>query len=106
MKDDTIEAEFTADLRDFLERRGYSHIIFLGIEPKERNDADEPETGRENYWLEPVKEDDERLKTEKPGRKVQVIHDAEIIEMVNGADEIQFMIKVPLIDYNDYLAKR
>lgn len=106
MKDETIESEFTSDLRDFLERRGYSHIVSLGIEPKEQNDANEPETGRENYWLLPIKPDDEILKTEKPKHIVQEINDSEILEMVRGADEIQFMIRVPLVDYNDYLAKR
>lgn len=105
MKDDTIEAEFTADLREFLDRRGYSHIISLGIEPKEINDANEPETGKENYWLEPIKKDDERL-TSGPDHIIQEINDAEIVEMVSGPSEIQFMIKVPLVDYNDYLAKR
>lgn len=105
MKDDTIAAELTADLRDFLEKRGYSHIIALGIEPKEVNDASEPETEKENYWLEPIKADDERLKTRGTG-VIQMINDDAIEEMVNGVNNIQYMIKVPLIDYNDYLAKR
>ena len=106
MKDDTIEAELTADLRNFLERRGYSHIISLGIEPKEINDANEPETERENYWLEPIKVDDERLKSDKLNIPIQKISDAMVVGMVNGSDDIQYMIKVPLVDYNDYLAKR
>ena len=106
MKDQEIEVEFTSDLRDFLERRGYSHIISIGIEPKELNDANEPETGRENYWLEPVKSDDERLKGETPNHITQAITDAEILDMVISDAEIQFMVKIPVVDYNDYLRKR
>jgi hypothetical protein len=106
MKDDTIEAELTADLRDFLERRGYSHINSLGIEPKEMNDANEPETERENYWLEPVKPGDERMKAGNLDNTIMEIAGSDVVEMVNGADDIQYMIRVPLIDYNDYLAKR
>ena len=37
---------------------------------------------------------------------IQEITDTEILEMVAGVDDIQFMVKVPLVDYNDYLAKR
>ena len=106
MKDDTIEAELTADLRDFLERRGYSHIISLGIEPKEMNDANQPETEGKNYWLEPIKPEDERLKGGELDNTILKITDSDIVEMVNGADDIQYMIRVPLVDYNDYLAKR
>jgi hypothetical protein len=106
MKDDTIKAELTADLRDFLERRGYSHIISLGIEPKEINDANEPETGKENYWLQPLKAGDEGLKAGEPGNNIHQINDAAVSEMVSGTDDVQYMIKVPLVDYNDYLAKR
>lgn len=105
MKDATIDAELTSDLRDFLQRRGYSHIILLGIDPNEINDASEPETGGENYWLELIKPDDERLKGDND-HIIQGINDGEILKMVAGVDEIQFMIKVPLVDYNDYLAKR
>lgn len=106
MKDDTIEAELTADLKSFLERRGYSHIVSLGIEPKELNDANEPETAKENYWLEPIKKDDERLKGGELDNIIQEITDDNITEMVAGAEDIQYMIKVPLVDYNDYLARR
>lgn len=106
MKDDTIAAELTADLRAFLEKRGYSHILSLGIEPKEINDANEPETTKENYWLEPLKADDERLNAAEPVNTIHTISDAAVAEMVNGADETQYMIRVPLVDYNDYLAKR
>ncbi len=106
MKDDTIEVELTADLRNFLERRGYSHLISLGIEPKEQNDANEPETGKENYWLLPIKKDDERLKEAAPNTIIQEINDSKILEIVSSEKEIQYMVKVPLVDYNDYLAKR
>jgi hypothetical protein len=106
MKDGTVDAELTADLRNFLERRGYSHIVSLGIEPKEQNDANEPETGKENYWLLPIKEGDERMKAENPRNLITAINDTEISEMAGNKNEIQFMIKVPIVDYNDYLAKR
>ncbi len=105
MKDATIDAELTSDLRDFLQRRCYSHVILLGIDPNEINDASEPETGGENYWLELIKPDDERLKGDNDNI-IQKINNSEISEMVAGVDEIQFMVKVPLVDYNDYLAKR
>jgi len=45
-----------------LEKPGYTQIISLGIKPKEMNDANEPETGKENYWPEPIKPGDERMK--------------------------------------------
>lgn len=106
MKDDTIAAELTADLKKFLERRGYSHIISLGIEPKEINDANEPETAKENFWLEPIKPGDERLKGGELDTVIQEISDPTVVEMVSGASNIQYMIRVPLVDYNDYLAKR
>lgn len=106
MKDETIAAEFTADLRDFLERRGYTQIVSLGIEPKEVNDASEPETGKENYWLEPVKPDDERVSGQEDNTVLHSIGAAEVMSMVDGEDDIQYMVKVPLVDYNDYLAKR
>jgi hypothetical protein len=106
MKDDTLEAELTADLRTFLEKRGYTHIISLGIEPKEINDANEPETEKENYWLEPIKPEDERLKGGELDKVIQEINDATVLEMVSGATDIQYLIRVPLVDYNDYLAKR
>lgn len=106
MKDETIAAEFTADLRDFLERRGYTEIVSLGIEPKEVNDASEPETGKENYWLEPVKPDDPRVSRQEDNTVVHAISAAEIMNMVGGEYDVQYMVKVPLIDYNDYLAKR
>src|SRR5881394_3268072 len=102
MKDETVAAEFTADLRNFLEQRGYSHIHSLGIEPKEVNDANEPETGKENYWLEPIKEDIERTKRDTE-KIIQKINDAGVLEMAEGENVIQFMIKVPQADYEDYL---
>lgn len=105
MKDATIDAEFTSDLRDFLQRRGYSHIILLGINPQEVNDASEPETGGENYWLEPIKLDDVRYQHGND-HIIQDMNNTEISEMVAGEDDINFMVKVPLVDYNDYLAKR
>ena len=105
MKDATIDAEFTSDLKDFLQRRGYSHIISLDIDPQEVNDASEPETGGENYWLELIKPDDERLQHNND-HIIQDMNDTEISEMVAGEDDINFMVKVPLVDYNDYLAKR
>jgi len=105
MKDETIATEFTADLSVFLERRGYTHVLTLGIDPREVNDATEPETEKENYWLEPVKSDDKRLEelTEKGSLQ---IGDPEVTAMVAGEENIQYMVKVPLVDYNDYLAKR
>lgn len=106
MKDETIAAELTADLRDFLEKRGYSHIRSLGIEPKEVNDASEPETGKENYWLSPLKPGDEQVTVTGEDAIVHAINDAVIMAMVAGKDEIEYMVKVPLVDYNDYLAKR
>ena len=66
----------------------YSHIISLGIEPKEINDANELETARENYWLEPVKQGDERLKAGELDTVIPEINDAAVVEMVNGADDI------------------
>lgn len=106
MKDDMIEAELTADLRNFLERRGYSHIISLGIKPTEINDASEPETEKENYWLEPIKPGDERTQGEPMDDLIQEINDEAVEGMVSGTNNIQYMIKVPLVDYNDYLARR
>lgn len=105
MRDETITAEFTADLRDFLQRRGYTYILSLGIDPKEVNDASEPETEKENYWLAPVKNDDKRLEAH-PGKSTLQIDDPQIITMAAGEENIQYMVKVPLVDYNDYLAKR
>ena len=105
MKDATIDAEFTSDLRDFLQRRGYSHIISLGIDPQEVNDASEPETGCENYWVEPIKLDDVRYQDDND-YIIQEINDTEISKMIAGEDDINYMVKVPLVDYNDYLAKR
>lgn len=106
MKDETIAAEFTADLRDFLEKRGYTQIVSLGIEPKEVNDASEPETGKENYWLEPVKPDHPAPGEQENKPMLHAINDAVIINMVHGEHDVQYMVKVPLVDYNDYLAKR
>ncbi len=106
MQDETVGVEFTTPLREFLQRRGYSHIISLGIEPVEINDASEPETGKENYWLEPVKPEDDRLQHDTFEYKIEGINEAAIVTMTEGKDDIQYMIKVPLIDYNDYLAKR
>jgi hypothetical protein len=105
MKDLTIDAEFTADLRDFLQKRGFSHIFLSGIDPKEINDASEPETAGENYWLLPVKPGDERL-VKVNELNMPAITDGKIAAMVAGRDNVQYMIKVPLADYNDYLAKR
>lgn len=105
MKDETIAVEFTADVRDFLEKRGYTYIHSLGIQPEEVNDAEEPETEKENYWLEPLKPGDERLKGE-PEPAIDKINSSSVLDMAAGQDMIQFMIKVPLIDHNDYLAKR
>jgi hypothetical protein len=105
MKDDTIDAELTSDLRDFLQRRGFSHIVSLGIDPKEINDASEPETTGENYWLEPIKSGDERLQHINE-HSILEITDTEIEDMVAGRDDIQYMMKVPMVDYNDYLSKR
>jgi hypothetical protein len=105
MKDVTIDAEFTTALRDFLERRGYTHIMSLGIDPKEINDASEPETPGENYWLEPIKSGDVSSGSMNDD-KLLSINDTEIFRMVAGQDGIQYMMKVPLVDYNDYLAKR
>jgi hypothetical protein len=105
MRDETITTEFTADLRDFLQRRGYTHILSLGIDPKEVDDASEPETEKENYWLKPVKNDDTRLEN-PPGKSRLQINDPEVKAMVAGEENVQFMVKVPLVDYNDYLAKR
>ena len=34
------------------------------------------------------------------------MNDTEVAEMVAGEDDINYMVKVPLVDYNDYLAKR
>jgi len=106
MKDDVIASEFTAPLRDFLERRGYSHVISLGVEPKELNDANEPETGKENYWLIPVKPGDARLDDGISNTIIHKINDTKILEMVSIEGNIQYMIKVELVDYNDYLSKR
>jgi len=106
MKDEIVDAELTPDLQAFLERRGYTHIFSLGIEPREINDAHEPETGKANFWLCPVKADDERFEAENPEHLVQGIDDPEIVKMAAGKEDIQFMVKVPLVDYNDYLAKR
>ena len=105
MKDVTIDTEFTSALRDFLQRRGFSHIFLLGIDPKEINDASEPETPGENYWLEPVKAGDERLQAVNEHNMLEIT-DGEIAAIVAGRDDIQYMIKVPLTDYNDYLSKR
>ncbi|MDN3656156.1 hypothetical protein QWZ08_10995 [Ferruginibacter paludis] len=105
MRDVTIDAELTSDLRDFLQRRGFSHIITLGIDPKEINDASEPETAGENYWLEPIKKGDERLQHMNE-HNILEITDTEIEGMVAGRDDIQYMMKVPMVDYNDYLSKR
>lgn len=106
MKDNYIDAELTAALHAFLQKRGYTHIIALGIEPKEMNDAAEPETPKENYWLEPLKAQDQRLNQQEPDHRLMAITAPDMIEMLNGADDIQYMIRVPLVDYNDYLAKR
>ena len=106
MKDDMIDTEFTLPVKEFLNESGYSHIIALGIEPREMNDAQEPETDKENYWLEPIKPDDPRLGYKEADHIVYEIDDPEVAEMSAGKDEIQYMIKVPAEDYNDYLKKR
>lgn len=106
MKDETIDAEFTIALRDFLQRRGYIFIHSLGLKPNEVNDAAEPETGKENYWLQPLKSGNELLNNDTPEDTVHPIAGQKVSDMANATGEIQFMIRVPLIDYNDYLAKR
>lgn len=105
MKDETIATEFTSDLRAFLERRGYTHLLSLGIDPKEVNDASEPETDKENYWLRPIKKEEEESNN-TTGLNSSPIQSAEVLAMVAGEDNVQYMVKVPLVDYNDYLAKR
>ena len=106
MKDNIIDAEFTAPVKAFLTGKGYSHIIALGIEPREMNDAQEPETTKENYWLEAIKPDDPRLGYQDAEQVMYEINDQEIEEMATGKDEIQYIIKVQADEYNDYLKNR
>ncbi len=106
MKDNAIDVEFRPSVRDFLEKQGYTHILSLGIQPNEMNDAAEPETGKENYWLEPIKEDDPRLKYEEVEQTIQAINDTEVFDMATGQDEIRFMIRIPVVDYDIYLKDR
>jgi hypothetical protein len=106
MKDNIIDTEFTLPVKDFLTGKGYSHIIALGIEPGELNDAQEPETTKENYWLEAIQPDDARLGYQEAEHIMYEMNDAEVGAMAAGKDEIQYMIKVPADEYNDYLKYR
>lgn len=106
MKDNIIDTEFTLPVKEFLIGKGYSHIIALGIEPREMNDAQEPETNMENYWLEPIQPEDPRIGYQDAEQRMYEINDPEIDEMAAGKDEIQYMIKVVADEYNDYLKNR
>jgi len=106
MKDRCIDVQFTKQLHEFLIQRGFTHILSLGIRPTEVAEAGEPETGKENYWLEPIREDDPRLAYQETEQLIQTIKENDVYDMATGQDEIRFMITVPIADYEEYLKDR
>lgn len=106
MKDKCIDVPFTKPVHKFLMSRGFTHLLSLGINPKESDDAGESETGKENYWLEPLKADDPRLSYQETEQLIQGIKESDVYDMSDGQDEIGFMITVPVEDYELYLKDR
>lgn len=103
MKDKSIDVQFTKPLHDYLIKRGYTHFLSLGINPKELVEAGEPETGKEKYWLEPLRADDPRLSYQETEQLIQEIKASDVYEMAEGQDEINFIISVPVQEYEIYL---
>lgn len=106
MKDNCIDVQFTKPLHEFLISRGFTHLLSLGTNPKELDDAGEPETGKENYWLEPLREDDPRLKYQETEQLIQPIKESDVYDMADGQDGARFMITVPIEHYELYLRDR
>ena len=103
MTDDYVAVELTGPLHKFLTDRGYTHIISLGIDDA----SDEaPESGKHCCWLEPLMPGDDRINDNDDDYIVEEINSSGVLDMVAGENAIQFMIKVPQLDMEDYLKKR
>lgn len=104
MNDENMDAVFNRPLRDFLESRGYSHIISVGVDITDQLDTAQKET--DIFWLEPIKPDDPRLNYEEAEHLIQAINDSDVFDMAGGVDAISFMVKIPVVEYNDYVKPR
>jgi hypothetical protein len=69
----------------------------LGAEYKKAFDHED------NYWLEPLKPDDPRLKFEEADHIINFIEESDVIDMAHGDEFIRFLILIPKEVWNAYV---
>lgn len=97
-----IRKELSKELLQFLQSRGYSHILSLGVTGVELGH----DGGSAEYLLIPVKENDPRLHYEETDHIISAIDSDDAKEMAAGVEFIIFRIDIPVSDFEAYLKQR
>lgn len=91
--------ELTKELLQFLQSRGYTHILSLGVTGVELG----ADGGSSEYLLVPVKENDPRLKYEETDHIISAIDSDDAKDMAAGVEFITFMIDIPVNDFEAFV---
>lgn len=101
MNNSTTHTPLSRELVLFLWEHGYSHFLSKGI--TETNPISSLPNDENDYILQPIKPGDLRHQFEEAEFIISHFDSLDTQDMLNGADDIRFMVEIPVEDYANYL---
>lgn len=92
----TIKVSFDKEIQNFLVSKQYTHVLNKGHKTEESEDND--------YYIVPLKKEDLDLLPYKNDPAIDLINSNDVCDMAGGIEFINFIIEVPLSEYEQYLS--
>ena len=95
----TIKVPFDRRINSYLVDLGYTHLLNKGTEP----DANEMKNDEDfDYILIPLRPGDPAFNNTDMAQKIEDIKSNDVYDMADGEAPINFIVQLPLDEYNRY----